>query len=116
MRFLIDECTGSKVAQWLRDKNHEVFSVFDEARGMTDDEVLTKASDENWILITNDKDFGEMIFRERRVHHGIIFMRLDDERAANKIQVLEKLIENYAEKFPEQFVTVTETKVRIAGT
>ncbi len=116
MRFLVDECTGSKVAQWLRDKNHEVFSVFDEARGMTDDEVLTKASDENWILITNDKDFGEMIFRERRVHHGIIFMRLDDERAANKIQVLEKLIENHAEKFPEQIVTVTETKVRIAGT
>ncbi len=116
MRFLVDECTGSKVAQWLRVENYEVFSVFDEARGMTDDEVLTKASDENWILITNDKDFGEMIFRERRTHHGIIFLRLDDERAANKIQVLEKLLENYAEKLPEQFVTVTETKVRIAGT
>ncbi len=116
MRFLVDECTGSKVALWLRGENHEVFSVFDEARGMTDDEVLTKASDENWILLTNDKDFGEMIFRERRVHHGIIFMRLDDERAANKIQILEKLLENYAEKLPEQFVTVTETRVRIAGT
>jgi predicted nuclease of predicted toxin-antitoxin system len=63
MRFLVDECTGSKVANWLRGKNHEVFSVFDEARGMTDDEVLTKAAGENWILITNDKDFGEMIFR-----------------------------------------------------
>lgn len=116
MRFLVDECTGSKVAKWLRDTNYEVFSVFDEARGMTDDEVLTKASSENWILITNDKDFGEMIFRERRTHHGIIFLRLDDERAANKIQVLEKLLENYSEKLPEQFVTVTETKVRIAGT
>ena len=116
MRFLVDECTGSKVAQWLRDANYEVFSVFDEARGITDDEVLTKAFVENWILITNDKDFGEMIFRERRGHHGIIFLRLEDERAINKIQVLEKLLENYAEKLPEQFVTVTETKVRIAGT
>jgi len=116
MRFLVDECTGSKVAKWLRDANYEVFSVFDEARGMTDNEVLTKASDENWILITNDKDFGEMIFRERRTHHGIIFLRLDDERAANKIQVLEKLLENYSAKLPEQFVIVTETKVRVAGT
>ncbi len=115
MRFLIDECTGSKVANWLRGKNDEVFSVFDEARGISDDEVLTKAANENWILITNDKDFGEMIFRERRTHHGIIFLRLDDEKATNKIQVLEKLLENYAEKLPEQFVTVTETKVRIAG-
>ncbi len=116
MRFLVDECTGSKVAQWLRDASYEVFSVFDEARGITDDEVLTKAFVENWILITNDKDFGEMIFRERRGHHGIIFLRLEDERAINKIEVLEKLLENYAEKLPEQFVTVTETKVRIAGT
>lgn len=115
MRFLVDECTGSKVAKWLRNANYEVFSVFNQARGMTDDEILTKAFVENWILITNDSDFGEMIFRERRTHHGIIFLRLDDERAANKIQVLEKLLENYAEKLPEQFVTVTETKVRIAG-
>ena len=116
MRFIVDECTGSKVAEYLRGADHEVFSVFDEARGMTDDEVLTKASSENWILITNDKDFGEMIFRERRVHHGVVFLRLGDERPANKIQVLEKLLENYAEKLSEQFVTVTETKVRIAGT
>lgn len=115
MRFLVDECTGSKVAEFLRGNNHEVFSVFDESRGMTDDEVLTKAADENWILITNDKDFGEMIFRERRIHHGVVFLRLDDERAANKIKILEQLLENYTEKLPEQFVTVTETKVRIAG-
>ena len=115
MRFLVDECTGSKVAEWLRDENHEVFSVFDEARGMTDDEVLAKSFAENRILITNDKDFGEMVFRERRKHHGVIFLRLDDERAANKIEVLRQLIENYANKLPEQFVTVTETKVRFAG-
>ena len=41
---------------------------------------------EKWILITNDKDFGEMIFRERRKHHGIVFLRLSDERSANKIE------------------------------
>lgn len=116
MRFLVDECTGSKVAQWLRDENHEVFSVFDEMRGMTDDEILAKAFSESWILITNDKDFGEMVFRERHEHHGVIFLRLDDERAANKIEVLRRLLENYSEKLPEEFVVATETKVRFAGT
>ena len=116
MRFLVDECTGSKVAQWLRDENHEVFSVFDEARGMTDDEVLTKAFSENWILITNDKDFGEMVFREQRKHHGVVFLRLDDERAANKIEVLRRLLKSYAEKLSEAFVVATETKVRFART
>ena len=61
MRFLVDECTGPKVAEWLRTQNHEVFSVFDEARGMKDDEIIRKAFDENWLLITNDKDFGEKV-------------------------------------------------------
>lgn len=61
MRFLVDECTGPAVARWLRSESHEVFSVCDEARGMTDEDVLTKAYSENWILITNDKDFGEMV-------------------------------------------------------
>ena len=116
MRFLVDECTGSKVAEWLRDANYEVFSVFDQARGMTDDDILAKALTENWILITNDKDFGEMVFRERRNHHGVVFMRLDDERATNKIEVLRRLLESYAEKLPKEFVVVTETKVRFART
>ncbi|MDQ6787673.1 MAG: DUF5615 family PIN-like protein [Acidobacteriota bacterium] len=115
MRFLVDECTGSKVAEWLRGENHEVFSVFDEARGITDDEILAKAFGKNRILITNDKDFGEMIFRERRKHHGVIFMRLNDERAINKIEVLRRLFESHADKLSEQFVVVTETKVRFAG-
>lgn len=99
----------------MRDENHEVFSVFDEARGMTDDEVLAKAFSGNWILITNDKDFGEMVFRERRNHHGVVFLRLDDERATNKIEVLRRLLESYSEKLPEKFVVTTETKVRFAG-
>ena len=34
MRFLVDECTGPAVAQWLRAQKHEVFSVYEEARGM----------------------------------------------------------------------------------
>ena len=61
MRFLVDKYTGPKVAAWLRDEGHEVFSVFDEARGIEDDKVIQKAYDENWILITNDKDFGEKV-------------------------------------------------------
>ena len=55
MRFLVDECTGPKVAEWLRVEGHKVFSVFDEARGMADADILVKALAEKWILITNDK-------------------------------------------------------------
>ncbi len=59
MRFLVDECTGPGVAAWLRDEGHEVFSVYEQARSISDDAIIEKAYREQWILITNDKDFGE---------------------------------------------------------
>jgi len=52
VRFLVDENTGVIVGRWLRSQNHEVFSVYEEARGTDDDLILRKALDENWILIT----------------------------------------------------------------
>lgn len=114
MRFLVDECTGPRVSAWLHSEGHEIFSVFDEARGIEDEEVIRKAYTENWILITNDKDFGEKVYRERRPHHGVILMRLEDERAANKIKVLRRLLEEYADRLPDSFVVVTDNHVRFA--
>jgi len=114
MRFLVDECTGPAVARWLRGQSHEVFSVYEQGRGMSDDEILVKAHSESWILITNDKDFGEKVYREQHPHHGVIFLRLQDERAASKIDVLGKLINGYEDQLAEAFVVVTEAQVRFA--
>ena len=116
MRFLVDECTGPVVADWLRQQKHEIFSVYDQARGMDDDAVLQKAVAENWILITNDKDFGEKVYRERRPHKGVVLLRLEDERAVIKIETLRRLLERYADRLPNNFVVVTETRVRVART
>ena len=112
MRFLVDECTGPAVARWLRDQSHEVFSVYEEARGNADDDILDKAYSENWILITNDKDFGEKVYRENKSHHGVIFLRLQDERAASKIDAIKKLLDGYEDQLADAFVVVTETQVR----
>ncbi len=103
-------------AAWLRTQSHEVFSVYDEARGITDDDITIKAYTEHWILITNDKDFGEKVYRERRPHHGVVFLRLEDERAVVKIETLRRLLQSYAEQLPDRFVVVTETRVRFAQT
>lgn len=114
MRFLVDESTGPWVAKWLRDQGHDVFSVFEEARGMDDDDIIQKAFAENRILLTNDKDFGDRIFRDQKPHTGIVLLRLDDERAAMKIEVVGRLLEYYADKLENQFVVVTESAVRFA--
>ena len=114
MRFIVDECTGPSVARWLHEQGHEVFSVYEDARGLEDDLILQKADAENWILITNDKDVGEKIHKERRPHRGVIFLRLEDERAGNKIETPRRLLGAYAERLADHFVVVTESRVRFA--
>lgn len=81
-------------------------------RGMDDEGVIAKAFAENWILITNDKDFGEKVYREQCPHKGVVLLRLEDERVESKIGALRRLLEGYAEQLPNQFVVVTEKQVR----
>jgi len=114
MRFLVDECTGPAVARWLHQQEHIVFSVFDDARGMRDEQIIQKAFAENWILITIDKDFGEAIYRNAHPHRGVILLRLEDERASNKIAVIQRLLAAYAEELADRYVVVTEKRVRFA--
>jgi len=97
----------------LRLQNHDVVSVFDEIRGADDRDIIKKANEQNRILITNDKDFGDLVFREKKPHKGVILLRLYDERPPNKIAVLQRLIEKYEKSIPKNFIVVTETTVRI---
>lgn len=99
----------------MQGQSHEVFSVYDLWRGADDVDVLAKAAGENWILITNDKDFGERIYREKMPHQGGVFLRLRDETVKAKIQVIERLLDAYASQLPGKFVVVTETQVRFAS-
>src|SRR6266481_6329426 len=116
MKLLVDECTGPAVALWLEQQGHDVFSVYSQARGIDDDKVLEIAQVDGRILITNDRGFGEKVFRERRPHHGVVFLRLADERAANKIRVLDQLLTKHGDAIANHFVVVTETQVRFAKT
>jgi predicted nuclease of predicted toxin-antitoxin system len=116
MKFLVDECTGPAVAYWLEQQGHDVFSVYHQARGIDDDRVIEIAQNEGRILITNDRGFGEKVFRERRPHHGVVFLRLANERSANKIRVLGQLLSQHRNALKDRFVVVTETQVRFAKT
>jgi predicted nuclease of predicted toxin-antitoxin system len=115
MRFIVDECTGPSVARWLASAGHDVVSVFDDRPGASDDEILDRAVAEQRILVTNDRDYGEMIFSQGKPHAGVVFLRLDDERPANKTRLLESLLKTHSAELPNRFVVVTETGVRFAA-
>jgi predicted nuclease of predicted toxin-antitoxin system len=114
MKFVVDECTGPTVAKWLRQEGHDVVSIFDDARGSDDDYVLTFAFNDERVLITSDKDFGELIFREKRPHHGVILLRLANQSAVNYISALERLF-SQGNPLIDQFIVVTEAGIRVAN-
>ena len=113
MRFLVDECTGPTVATWLEEQGYDVYSVYDKSRAADDETILNIANKNNYILITNDTDFGELIFRHKKPHNGVILLRLENNRPKNKIAVLDKLLQSYSEQLQNNFVVASEKKVRI---
>jgi predicted nuclease of predicted toxin-antitoxin system len=114
MRFLVDESTGPRAARWLQEQGHDVLSVYDSMRGAKDREIISLAFSDNRILITNDRDFGDLIYRQAYPHKGVILLRLEDERSDNKIKALEKLLQAFSGRLENQFAVVTETMVRFS--
>jgi predicted nuclease of predicted toxin-antitoxin system len=77
IRFIVDECVVPSVSKWLIERGFEAFSIFDEWRGASDEEIIQKCHQENYILITSDKDFGEMVYRRQQIHKGVILIRCE---------------------------------------
>lgn len=109
----MDENVGSSVADWLKKQRHNVSSVYEVCRGESDTFVLDKALVEERILLTNDKDFGEMVFRHKRPHSGVILLRLANEQPLKTIAAMRGLLERYSDQLAENYIVVTETAVRI---
>lgn len=72
MRFIVDESPGVAVARYLQSTGHDVLYVGDIMPQADDDDILELALAERRILITNDKDFGELVFRGGFEHSGVL--------------------------------------------
>ena len=76
MNFLVDENVDRKIADCLRSIGNNVDYVAEKDAGISDDEVLEIANEKNALLLTADKDFGELVFRQRCVTSGVVLIRL----------------------------------------
>ena len=76
MKFLVDRCAGRRLSEWLRQQKHDVVESRERGPDPGDRVLLAWAASEGRILITMDKDFGELIFVEGEPHCGIV--RLPD--------------------------------------
>jgi len=113
LRFLIDESTGQAVAVHLRQHGYDAVAVSDVMPRADDDSILRFAVTERRILITNDKDFGEMVYRRRQQHRDIILLRLADVAAAAKKRAALSAVEQYGAQLVDAFCIATEKKSRL---
>jgi len=115
-KFIVDECTGIAVVHFLRAQGYDVASVNEEMARADDVDILQRAVAEQRILVTNDKDFGDMVYRDRLEHAGILLLRLADERTETKVRVVAAVLDQYADRLENHFVVATEQNIRIRPT
>ena len=113
MKFLVDESAGWSITSCLRSLGHDVASVQEQSPGIEDNEVCEWANRDERIIVTNDKGFGKLIFRERIPNRGTILLRLRDERAVNRSGVISRLLAGHEDRIRDHFVVASETSVRI---
>ena len=113
MRFRLDESMEQRLAGLLEQQGHDVKSVAQDYRhSLPDREVLALAVQEGRILLTNDSDFGELIFARRLPHRGVIYFRLPAATAEMKFYRLQAVLSSHVEEL-EHFLVVTARSVRV---
>ena len=116
MRFLVDESADARLASHLKAHGHDATLVARSHRpGLTDEEVLRIAHTEGRILITDDRDFGELVFRYQRQHAGVVFFRLSTTLLPARIGRLNHVLEHYGDRL-DQFLVITDRSVRVRQT
>jgi predicted nuclease of predicted toxin-antitoxin system len=94
MRFLIDRCAGSTIAEWLRQEGHEVLEARSLGPDPGDEQLLFIAVDQSRVVVTIDSDFGTIIFRDGAEHRGLV--RLPDVPVAQRIETMRVILERHA--------------------
>ncbi|HLP93608.1 MAG TPA: DUF5615 family PIN-like protein [Saprospiraceae bacterium] len=111
--ILADENLNFRFISDLREAGYEVLSVYEQFRGISDTSVVTMAMQEKAVLITEDKDFGELVFAHKIARLTIVFLRynkidIDEIRA-----LLLTVIEKYVTKDSNYFITIARGRIRV---
>jgi predicted nuclease of predicted toxin-antitoxin system len=113
MNLLADESVERQVVERLRRDGHTVLYVAEMEPGITDNQVLERANEAASVLLTVDKDFGELVFREGQLSSGgVVLIRLAGLSTELKAQTISDAFREYASEFPNHFSVISPGKVR----
>jgi predicted nuclease of predicted toxin-antitoxin system len=115
MRLLADESCDFRVVRALRTAGHDVAAVIEFAPGSGDIDVIDTAVREQRIFITEDRDFGQLVYATTKTTHGVILLRYPSTRRANLPAIVAELIARYGEQLGGRFIVVEPGRIRIGA-
>ncbi len=80
---------------------------------MEDEDILAWAANDGRLVVTMDKDFGELVYRLAQPHTGVLLLRLEDEHVAAKIAAIETIFSGTGEALIGHFSVYQGGRLRI---
>ncbi len=114
MRFLADESCDFAIVRALRAAGHDVKAVAEAALGSADTVVLELAVRERRVLLTEDKDFGQLVFAAAASASGVIFIRYPATARSLLPKIVLDLVNSEREGLPGSFTVVQPSRIRIS--
>ena len=113
MNFLADESVDAHIVKFLRENNFTVDYITEIKPGISDDKVIKLASQKARILITADKDFGELTYKRNKISEGIIFYRLSGMSNHEKAELVLSVIKTHNSDLKGSFTIITKDHTRV---
>lgn len=113
MNFLADESVDAPIVAALRADGHDVHSVAELEPSIPDEEVLQLAEKNKSILLTSDKDFGELVYRRAQISSGVVLIRLSGLSLDSKVEIVLEVIRDHVDELTNAFTVVSAGMVRI---
>lgn len=113
MRIVADEGVDRQIIDRLRRDGHDVIYIAELDPGIDDEAVLQDARDAEALLITADKDFGELVFRREQVTRGVVLLRLGGLDPYRKAEIVASCLEDHGPRMLGGFTVISRNNLRI---
>lgn len=114
LRFLADESCDFAIVRALRAEGYDVLAVSEVTQRSDDRELIEQAYREKRILLTEDKDFGWLVFVSYVESAGVILVRFPGDARQTMVQMMQKLVHEQGEQLVGAFVVVQPGHVRVS--
>ena len=113
MNLLADEGVDRQIVEQLRQDGHEVLYIAEVAPSIADEAILQRANEHHALLLTQDKDFGELVFRQGLIYAGVVLIRLAGLAPTTKAELVTTILRQHGSEMHDTFSVISPGTVRI---